>query len=152
MNIGAEYQGELIGVMTFSTPRFNKNYQWELVRFSWKNGIAVIGGAEKLFKFFTSHYDPDNIICYSDISKFRGNVYARLGFKTNVSQITQPGYVWVGSNSKVVSRYSTQNETLEASVNISGQQADDQTMYGQGYMKVYDCGNLRLTWEKQWYL
>lgn len=152
VNIGAEYQGELIGVMTFSTPRFNKNYQWELVRFSWKNGIAVIGGAEKLFKFFTSHYDPDNIICYSDISKFRGNVYVRLGFKTNVSQITQPGYVWVGSNNKVVSRYSTQKDKLVANGLGSEQETEDQIMYRQGYLKVYNCGNLRLTWEKQWYL
>jgi hypothetical protein len=38
--------------MTFGKPRFNKNYEYELVRFASKLGTKVIGGAGKLLKYF----------------------------------------------------------------------------------------------------
>ena len=33
VNIGLYYENELVSLMTFSKPRFNKKHEWELVRF-----------------------------------------------------------------------------------------------------------------------
>ncbi len=148
ISIGAIYNESLIGIMTFSKPRFNKEYQWELVRFAWKDGIAVVGGAEKLFEYFCRNYKPKSIICYSDIAKFRGNVYARVGFKASVKDITHPGYVWVNPTSNdIKSRYSTQKHKLLALGYGDIGKTEDEIMRGLGYIKIYDCGHLRLTWE-----
>lgn len=75
---GLYFQNTLVSVMTFGKPRYNKNYEWELVRYCSK--YEVVGGAEKLFKHFVLEYLPKSIISYCDNSKFKGNVYTRLGF------------------------------------------------------------------------
>lgn len=72
---------ELIEVMTFGKPRFNKNYRWELIRLCTKAGYCVVGGAERMFKAFIRKEQPESIISYCDDAKFTGNVYTRLGFK-----------------------------------------------------------------------
>ena len=43
---------ELIEVMTFGKPRYNKKYEWELLRLCTKFGYIVSGGANKLIKYF----------------------------------------------------------------------------------------------------
>lgn len=149
VNIAATYNNEIIGIMSFGSPRFNNNFQWELIRFVWKSGLAVVGGAEKLFKRFVDRYKPENIICYSDISKFRGNVYTRLGFTTNVHEITAPNYVWVDiRTNEVLTRYRTQKKKLVDRGLYKFGDTEDEIMKNIGYVKIYDCGNLRLTWER----
>ena len=144
---GMKYNDELIGVMTFGKPRFNSNFEYELIRFAWKNNIRVVGGAEKLFKAFITDMNPSSIITYSDISKFTGNVYTKLGFKTEA--LTEPNYVWVDTkNNNIYSRYQTMKQTLlDNDLGIYGD-TEDEIMSNLGCLKVYDCGNLRLVWNK----
>lgn len=149
ISIGEYLDKELVAVMTFGTPRFNNNYQWELVRLAYKSGISLVGGAEKMFKYFEQRFTPTSMVSYCDISKFRGNVYIRLGFKTSSKDITSPNYVWVDDNQNVISRYKTQKgKLIENGLGNLGS-TEDEIMKNLGYYKVYDCGNLRLTWEKQ---
>lgn len=61
--------------MSFGKPRYNKNYECELLRLCTKNGYAVVGGAEKLFSYFVKTHNPKSVISYCDLSKFMGNVY-----------------------------------------------------------------------------
>lgn len=77
--LGLFYNSELVSVMTFGKPRYNKKYEYELIRYC--TSAKVIGGAEKLFKYFLKKYKPQNIISYCDLSKFVGNLYTKLGFK-----------------------------------------------------------------------
>lgn len=79
LGIGLYKDAELVSVMTFGKPRYNKNYQWELVRYCSK--YFVVGGAEKLFKFFVNSINPLSIVSYCDLSKFEGKTYERLGFR-----------------------------------------------------------------------
>lgn len=51
--------------MTFGKPRFNKNYQWELIRDCTKSGYNIIGGTSKIWKHFINECDPYDVICYS---------------------------------------------------------------------------------------
>lgn len=149
VNIGCHYNNELIGVMSFSYPRYDRDRQWELTRMAWKSGVAVVGGSEKLFKYFIRAYNPDSIICYSDISKFRGNAYARLGFKCTCKDITAPGYEWVNKDTmETLSRYQTQKHKL-VEAGLGGiEETEDEIMTRLGYLKIFNCGNLRMSWTK----
>ena len=80
INLGLYYKDELIQIMTFGKPRYNKNYEYELLRLCTKFGYRVVGGSEKLLKQFEKSYNPKSIISYCDLDKFTGTVYNRLGF------------------------------------------------------------------------
>lgn len=156
INIGLYYKNNLIGLMTFGKPRFNTEYQWELVRLAWSKNKAIIGGAEKLFRYFITKYNPDSIISYCDIAKFTGNVYKRLGFK--LSHISVPNYVWINEDSNtVVKRYETMNKEsiavkyeLEITRDTEGKIVDTESemMEKVGFLKIYDAGNLVFVWNK----
>ena len=131
--------------MTFGKPRFNNNYEWELIRLCWKAGVRVIGGAPKLFKYFKDKYNPTSIISYCDISKFNGKVYKKLGFE--LDGITEPTYVWVDNyTGEVLSRYQTMKHKLVEQGLGTEVQTEDEIMENLGYLKIYDCGNARYIW------
>lgn len=71
----------LIQLMTFGKPRYNKHFQYELLRLCSHKNYIITGGAEKLFKYFIDNYSPKSVISYCDNSKFDGNVYTKLGFR-----------------------------------------------------------------------
>lgn len=147
INIGLKYNTEIVAVMTFGTPRFDRENEYELIRYCCKKGTAIMGGAEKLFKQFVREYKPESIVCYTDISKFTGNVYTRLGFKCNRDSLTAPNYVWVSShNNDILTRYQTQKHRLVSKGLGTKEQTEDAIMINLGYKKIYDSGNLRLTW------
>lgn len=79
-----KYDDRIVEMMTFCTPRYNKSYDWELLRLCTKEDFQILGGASKLLKAFMSEHSG-NIISYCNESKFSGNVYEALGFqKTSV--------------------------------------------------------------------
>ena len=143
--IGGYFKDELVGIMTFGKPRFNNNYQYELIRLCWKSDVNVIGGSEKLFKYFKIKYTPDSIVTYCDISKFTGNVYIKLGFKTEV--LLEPNYIWINPiTDDKMTRYQTMKHRLIKLGLGNKEQTEDEIMEALGYLKIYDCGNLKLVW------
>lgn len=140
------YHGEnIIGIMTFGKPRFNRAYNYEIVRLCWKDGIAVIGGTQKMFNYFINKYKPSSIITYADISKFTGNIYTKLGFKW--LEITKPNYKWINLKSgDIISRYQAQKSKLiKLNIAVDGD-TEVTAMQKIGYYRVYDSGNLKLEW------
>ena len=79
IRLGLYYDNKLVSLMTFGKSRFNKSCEYELLRYC--SHYNVIGGAEKLFKYFVDNYKPHSIVSYCDTSKFSGKVYDVLGFK-----------------------------------------------------------------------
>lgn len=149
INYGLYYNNKLVALMTFGKPRFNKEYQWELHRLAYKNGVVVVGGADRLFKHFIKENNPTSIISYCDISKFDGHVYPRLGFKATLSDITEPNYMWVDSHTNIaLPRYKTMKHKLLAAGLGTPDMTENDIMESLGYTKVYDCGNLRFTWTR----
>ena len=73
--------GELLAVMTFGKSRFNKNFGYELIRYSLKSGYTINGGAHKLHKYFVEKWKPRSIICFADASLFTGALYENLGYE-----------------------------------------------------------------------
>lgn len=148
---GLQHNNELVAIMSFGRPRFNNQdkYEYELIRLAFKQGINIVGGAEKLFNAFIKEYNPSSIVSYCDISKFSGNVYTRLGFTTTVDSFTSPNYVWVNKDaSEVLPRYKTMKHKLIEQGLGTPSMTENEIMESIGYTKIFDCGNLRFIWER----
>ena len=139
--------GTILGAMTFGKPRFNASYEYELVRLVYAPGYKIVGGAERMFKFFIKKYNASTIISYCNASKFIGQVYINLGFLYD--GMSKPNYVWVSEHGdNVLTRY----QSVKASLIDKGLGQENETefeiMSRLGYYKVCDSGNLRFTWNK----
>ena len=144
INLALQYNDEIIAIMSFGAPRFNSSYEYELIRFCVKSNYRVIGGANKLFKYFITSYNPSTIISYCDFSKFSGTMYTKLGFKEIEASV--PNYIWVDRNNRVLSRYKTQKKKLIAAKLGEESETESEIMTRLGFMQVYDSGNKRFIW------
>ena len=142
IRLGLFYKDQLVSVMTFGKPRFNRNYEYELVRFASKLEIQVIGGASKLLKYFERKYNPKNIISYADRRYSNGKLYYALGFE--FLNNSEPNYWWCKKDVKL-SRYQCQKHKLKE---LLGQDkfdqnlSESQNMYNNKFHRIYDCGNI----------
>ena len=140
---GLFYNDELVQVMTFGKPRYNKNYEYELLRLCTIPKVSVIGGASKLLKYFEEQVKPKSLLSYCDLSKFNGEVYEKLGF-TLVSQ-TAPAKHWYNPKTKV---HITDNLLRQRgfdqlhNANFGKGTSNQQLMLEHGYVEIYDCGQL----------
>ena len=138
---------KIFGIMTFGKPRFSNDYEYELIRLCFDYGVSIVGGTEKMFKYFIRKYNPTNIISYSDLSKFGATVYTRLGFKP--LEVTNPNYVWCNYyTGEVLTRYQTTKQKLVDKGLGSSDQTEDEIMRGHDYLKIYNSGNLKLIWNR----
>ena len=142
--IGLYNKDELVSIMTFGKPRYNKNYDYELIRYcSIKN---VIGGAQKLLTNFIREYQPKSIVSYCDKSKFTGDTYLKLGFK--LLKDGRPSKHWY--NIKTCEHYtdalirqqgfSRVIHHKDASEDNLSTNNNRQLMLEEGFVEVYDCG------------
>ena len=131
----------VIAAMSLGKPRFNNNYEWEILRYCVKLGTAVSGAIERLYKYFENKYKPTSVITYADASKYTGQVYEKIGFK--YTGITSPNYMWVNSSSESIPRYKTQKHKLLEQGLGTEDQTEVEIMRSLNYFRVYDCGNFR---------
>lgn len=136
--LGLYYKNRLIALMTFSHSRYNKNYEWELLRYCTMGSISVVGGASKLLSHFRSKYSG-NIISYADKRWSDGNLYKKLGFEE--LKDSSPAYFYV-KNKRRYSRVKFQKHKLKNVLeNYDENLSESQNMKNNGFQKIYDCGN-----------
>ena len=141
VNIGLYSGNTLVSLMTFGKPRYNKLYEWELLRFCNTLNISVIGGASKLLSYFIKTYNPSSILSYANLRWSTGNLYERLGF-TLISQ-SSPNYFYFNNDLILHSRIEFQKHKLKDKLeNYNSDLTESENMYNNGYRKIYDCGNL----------
>lgn len=142
--LGLYYNSELIQIMTFGKPRYNKNYEYELLRLCSKFNYKIIGGSKKLFKYFLDNYKPKSIISYCDLSKFSGDVYNNLGFK--LLTINNPSCHWYNTKLKLhftdaLLRQQGFDRLLGHIFGNFGKGANnEQLMLDHKFVKIYDSG------------
>ena len=139
VNLGLYFEDELVSVMTFSKPRFNKNYEYELIRFCSKRNTSVIGGASKLWKYFVTKYNPNSVITYANRRFSNGEIYSKLGFE--LIGKTEPNYFYFKPSKKknfekIYNYKSIKDLNFDKNISI------DENMYNNEYRKMFDCGNL----------
>lgn len=137
--LGLVCEGELYQVMTFGKPRYDKKFEVELLRLCTKPGYQVVGGASKLFKYFTEFYEVGSVISYCDISKFCGKVYEQIGMK--LIRTTPPQEIWSRRTDKVTANLLRQRGYDQLfGTNYGKGTSNDELMLKNGWLPVYDCG------------
>ena len=134
-----KHNDEIVAVMTFGKPRFNKEYEWELLRFVSKG--SVIGGAGKLFLHFVRTYNPKSVLSYCDLRWGTGDLYTKLGFR--LARTTQPSFSFVKDQMRM-NRMKFCKNRLKG-MDLSKTQAV--LAEEAGYTKIYDCGQQVFVWE-----
>lgn len=138
IHYGLYFNGELVSLMTFVKPRFNKKYNWELARFCSLKNYSIIGGASKLFKYFLRN-NKGSIISYADRRWSNGEIYEKLGFRELES--SNPAY-WYVKDTKRYNRIKFQKHKLKNILqNFDENLSESENMIMNGYRKIYDCGN-----------
>jgi hypothetical protein len=152
---GLYYKDLLVAVMSFDRVNYKQNVDgnYELHRYCVKDGYTVIGGAERLLKFFEREHKPKYIVSYSDNDYFLGAIYERLKFD-NVGQST-PRYYWYLNGEELRREQCMLKhlkveypELLQEAINKEAKNKEDYVMTSLGACKVYRSGNTK--WEKRY--
>lgn len=144
IRLGLYHNDELVSIMTFGKPRYNKNYEYELIRYC--TSANIIGGSEKLLTHFLKAYNCKSIISYCDLSKFSGKTYERLGFE--IIRKGSPSKHWYNPKTK---EHYTDNLIRQHGFSqiINGKSAKDDLqkttdnkalLLANGFVEIYDCG------------
>jgi len=139
VNLGLYYENDLVMVATFNVPRFNKSYDWELIRLSTKIGVTVVGGMTKLLKEFTGNYSG-TLMSYVDRKYGDGKGF----LASNFSQVgeSNPGYHWTDGN-VLISRFKTQKKQLANWLkNFDPKKSETENMLAAGFNRIWDSGQL----------
>lgn len=141
IKLGLIHNNELVAIMSFGTPRFNKKFEYELLRYCSKLETNVIGGASKLFQNFIKTYYPSSIISYCQRRLFTGEMYKKIGMKK--TRTSAPNYVWVTKSGNRLTRYQAQKHKN----NIIGK-TEKEYFTSLGYHQIYDSGQFVFEWYK----
>lgn len=143
--LGLYYNDILVQVMTFGKPRYNKKYQYELLRLCTDYKYRVIGGSEKLFTYFINKYNPESIISYCDNSKFNGSVYSKLGFKLKENGDISKHWYNIKTKQHITDNLLRQRGYDQLfKTNYGKGTSNEQLMLENGFLEVFDCG--QATW------
>lgn len=134
---GLFYNDELVSLMTFGHPRFDKSYEWELLRFCNKQGVTVIGGASRLFK----HSGVTDCISYANRRFSTGKLYENLGFKK--IRVSDPNFFYTKNYQTLESRMKYQKYRLKEKLEVFSEELSGwQNMMNNGFDRIWDSGNL----------
>lgn len=140
IRLGLFYENELVALMTFGKPRFNKKFDWELLRYCSKIDLNVVGGAGKLLSFFRKE-NTGNLLSYSSRNWGNGNLYKSIGFKFTGE--SQPSHYYVNGSGVRINRLSVQKHKLKNFLNdkFDSNLTATENMNKSGYWKIWDTGN-----------
>lgn len=139
INIGLFYNNELVSLLTFNKPRYNKKYDWEIIRFVNKFGYSIVGGFSKMLKYFQKNY-PGSIITYSDRRYFDGKIYEINNF--NKLSPSKPNFYYTDQRQHRFSRIEFQKHKLEEKLeHFDSELTEWENMQMNGWDRIWDCGN-----------
>ena len=142
-NLGLYYKNELVQLICLGSSRFKKN-EVELLRMCTKLNTQVVGGFSKLMM----HQPYTEVISYLDRSKFSGNGYKAIGF--TVISTSRPSYKYYKDNIEF-NRIAAQKHKLPKLLgdDFNPDETESQNMQRCGWFQVFDCGTLKLKYEKE---
>lgn len=149
IRLGLYYNNVLVELMTFGKPRYNKKYEYELLRLCSHKDYVVIGGSKKLFNNFIKKYNPKTIVSYCDNSKFDGEIYNILGF--DLLDYGKPSKHWYNMKTK---KHITDNLLRQRGfdqlfkANYGKGTSNEELMKENGFVEVYDCGQSTYVYNK----
>ena len=150
IKLGLYFNDELFTLMTFGKKRkfmnsVSKEGEYELLRFCNKLNTNVVGGASKLFKYFTKNYSFTEITTYADRSHSQGNLYETLGFK--FIHKTESNYYYVIDGIRH-HRFGFRKDVL-VKEGFNKNKTEHEIMIERGISRIYDSGSLKYTIKKE---
>jgi len=154
IKLGLYRKDELISMMTFSKPRYNRHYDYELIRFVSKKYSNCIGCASKIFKHFIKKYNPNSIISYANRrwAFSKRNLYTSIGFK--LVNESEPNYFYFKLEDMVLyPRVKFQKHKLEKLKETKDvfdpKMTETEIVFKAGYRRIYDCGQMVYEWKNK---
>jgi very-short-patch-repair endonuclease len=137
--VGLFHGDRLVMCCSFGKPRFSKESDYELIRFSSELNTSITGGFSKILKFFKTNY-PGTILTYCDRRFSVGKTYSQFG---EYLRSTPPNYTWCHGSKLTLSRYQTQKKKLKTLFPdiYRDDLTEDAIMMKKQYHKMYDCGH-----------
>lgn len=136
IKLGLYYKDELVALMTFGKSRYNKNYEWELIRFCSKLEYTIVGGFSRLLQHFRNVHDG-NIVSYADRMYSNGHVYETNGFK--LLHVNPPTY-WYLEKNKDIPLHRMNFQKHKITFKGDTRTEEDIMLNEKEYKKFYDCG------------
>lgn len=138
VNLGLYKDNQLIALMTFGKSRYNKKYNWELLRYCSSMNINVTGGASKLLSYFRNN-NNGSIISYCDVMRNKGSLYSQLGFSK--LHDSPPSYYYTKDYITFENRVKYQKHKLANLLeNYDSNLSEWDNMQANGYDRIWDCG------------
>ncbi len=136
---GLYYNSALVSCISLSRPRYDKNYEYELVRASNNLFTIVSGGFDRLIKYAIEDLKIKSLLSYVDLRYFSGSSYKSW---SSLRQ-TQPNYFYTKDYSSRETRYKYRKSSLKKLFPdiYSDDLTEWQIMQLAGYDRIYDCGN-----------
>lgn len=105
ITIGLFYKQELVEIMTFGHAFFARdpNIDYECIRSITKLNTTVIGGMNKLFKYFINKYKPNKVLYYVDYNTHIGNSMSNLNFR--FESYSQGGIINISNDLEVSKQF-----------------------------------------------
>lgn len=145
ISIALTYNNDIVSVMTFGKPRYNRKYEYELIRYC--STCNVVGGAQKLFSYFVKIYSPKSVISYCDLSKFTGLTYVKLGFEKQSESISKHWYN-IKTKQHITDNLLRQQGFDRLFDTQYGKGTDNEfLMLENGFVEVYDAGQATYIWK-----
>lgn len=145
---GLYYKNELLSLVGFGEHRFDKKYSYELIRYCTHPDYIIMGGFEKLIKYFFEYAESDCFMTYMDLNKRlkAESIYEKCGFICD--SITEPNYFWCNFSGKTLSRYQTQKKKL-VKLGYDKEKTEKEIMTERGFHQVFDAGSLRFICKRE---
>lgn len=146
---GVFKEDELVEVMTFTKPRFNKKYEWEIARVCAKPGYHIVDGCKSLLDRFIEENSPSNMIVYCDLAKLDGKFYEKLGFRQLRS--AAPSRHWYNPKAQrhITDAFLWRKGFDRLFGTDYGKTASNtQLMLEHGFVEIYDCGQATYEWHR----
>jgi hypothetical protein len=137
---GLFHKGELVMSMSFGKSRFNKKYEYELIRMTTKKNTMVVGGSSKLLK----NSGIKKCMTYADNRFGSGKGYEKIGFDKLYESSPNYFYFHKSDHSKLYTRNRFQKHKIS---NVVKEKSEYENMLLQGYDRVWDCGNSVFSYE-----
>jgi DNA-directed RNA polymerase subunit RPC12/RpoP len=144
LNIGLYFNDELISLISVGKPRFNKQYDYEILRFCNKLNFIINGAFSKLYNYFIETYNPLSVITYSDRRFGKGNVYLNSGFE--YVSTSKPSYFYMQNYTDRISRMQFQKHKISLLEGFDSNLTEWQNMQLNGYDRIWDCGHSIYKW------
>lgn len=146
--LGSFYNDELIAVMTFKEESKNSG-KWELNRFASNYNYICQGVGGKLFKYFTSNYNPIEVKSFADrrwTINEDNNMYLQLDFKFD--SYTNPDYHYFKESDGLIRqhKFAFRKNKLHNRYGLDTSLTESQMVEELGYTKIYDCGLIKYIW------